>query len=48
MGDPRHLLGRAAEDAAARLLERSRRRVVARNVRLRHGEIDLVWRDREV
>ena len=48
MGDPRHLLGRAAEDAAARLLERSRRGVVARNVRLRHGEIDLVCRDREV
>src|SRR2546427_11024885 len=48
MGDPRHLLGRAAEEAAARLLERSGLRIVARNVRLRHGEIDLVCRDREV
>ena len=47
MGD--HVtLGRAAEDAAARLLERSGLRVVARNVRLRPGEIDLVCRDREV
>jgi putative endonuclease len=48
MGDPRHTLGRAAEDAAARLLERSGLRIVARNVRFRHGEIDLVCRDREV
>ena len=48
MGDPRHALGRAAEDAAARLLERSGLRIVARNVRFRHGEIDLVCRDREV
>src|SRR2546426_740049 len=48
MGDPRHLLGRAAEEAAARLLERSGLRIVARNVKLRHGEIDLVCRDREV
>src|SRR5262245_63810120 len=28
MGDPRHVLGRAAEDAAARLLERSGLRIV--------------------
>src|SRR2546422_1397230 len=48
MGDPRHLLGRAAEEAAARLLERSGLRIVARNVKLRHGEIDLVCRDRDV
>ena len=48
MGDPRHLLGRAAEDAAARLLERSGLRIVARNVKLRHGEIDLICRDREI
>src|SRR5262249_28794570 len=48
MGDPRHALGRAAEEAAAKLLERSGLRIVARNVKLRHGEIDLVCRDREV
>src|SRR2546425_950003 len=48
MGDPRHVLGRAAEDAAAKLLERAGLRIVARNVKLRHGEIDLVCRDREV
>jgi putative endonuclease len=43
--DPRHLLGRTAEDAAAALLEREGLRIVARNVRLREGEIDLVCRD---
>jgi len=48
MGDPRHILGRAAEEAAAKLLERSGLRIVARNVKLRHGEIDLVCRDREI
>src|SRR5213594_4453623 len=48
MGDPRHILGRAAEDAATKLLERSGLRIVARNVKLRQGEIDLVCRDREV
>lgn len=48
MADPRHILGRAAEQAAARLLERTGLRIVARNVRLRQGEIDLVCRDREV
>jgi len=48
MGDPRHVLGRAAEEAAAKLLERSGLRIVARNVKLRYGEIDLVCRDREV
>jgi putative endonuclease len=45
MADPRHSLGRAAELAAARVLERDGLRIVARNVRLRHGEIDLVCRD---
>ena len=48
MGDPRHVLGRAAEEAAAKLLERAGLRIVARNVKLRNGEIDLVCRDREV
>ena len=48
MGDPRQVLGRAAEEAAAKLLERAGLRIVARNVKLRHGEIDLVCRDREV
>jgi Holliday junction resolvase-like predicted endonuclease len=48
MSDPRHLLGRAAEEAAARLLERSGLRIVAKNVTRRHGEIDLVCRDQSV
>src|SRR4029077_7579275 len=48
MGDPGHVPGRAAEEAAAKLLERSGLRIVARNVKLRNGEIDLVCRDGEV
>ena len=48
MADPRHALGRAAEAAAARFLQRVGLRIVARNVRFAHGEIDLVCRDREV
>jgi putative endonuclease len=43
--DPRHALGRQAESAAARLLEAAGLRVVARNVRLPGGEIDLVCLD---
>ena len=46
--DPRHALGRAAEEAAARHLERTGLRVVARNVRSRQGELDLVCRDGDV
>ncbi len=45
MVDVRHLRGRAAEDAAARLLERAGLVVVGRNVRFRQGELDLVCRD---
>ncbi len=37
--------GRAAEDAAAALLERSGYRIIARNVRLPGGEIDIIARD---
>ena len=37
--------GRAAEDAAAALLEAHGYRVVARNVRLPGGEIDIIARD---
>ena len=48
MADPRHSLGRDAEDAAARHLTRAGLVVVARNVRFAHGEIDLVCRDRKV
>ena len=44
MPDPRHSLGRDAEDAAARHLTRAGLVVVARNVRFRAGEIDLVCR----
>lgn len=45
MADPRHLRGRDAEDAAARFLERAGLRVVERNVRFQHGELDLVCHD---
>jgi putative endonuclease len=43
--DPRQTLGRAAEDAAAGHLARAGIKVVERNVRLGHGEIDLVCRE---
>jgi putative endonuclease len=43
--NPRRALGRAAEDAAAVALERAGLEVVARNVRFRAGELDLVCRD---
>ena len=45
MADPRHSLGRQAEDASAAFLERAGLAVVERNVRLQHGELDLVCRD---
>lgn len=41
----RQELGRAAEDAAARILERAGLAVAERNVRFPEGEIDLVCRD---
>jgi putative endonuclease len=43
--DDRRTLGQEAEDAAARFLERGGLKVVERNVRFVHGEIDLVCRD---
>ena len=42
----RRALGLAGEHVAARELERRGMRVVARNVRTRYGEIDLVARER--
>lgn len=48
MGDPRRRTGAAAEAAAAAFLERAGLRVIERNVRFAHGEIDLVCRDRDV
>lgn len=45
--DPRRSLGQAAEQAAAKHLARRGLRVVARNVRLPEGEIDLIARDGE-
>lgn len=45
MADHRATLGRQAEDAAARALERAGLTVVERNVRFRAGELDLVCRD---
>ena len=44
MADARQTLGRSAEDAAAAWLERAGLAVIARNVRLPEGEIDLVCR----
>ncbi|MBM4439971.1 MAG: YraN family protein [Candidatus Rokubacteria bacterium] len=46
--DPRHASGARAEDAAATALARDGLRVVARNVRLPGGELDLVCRDGDV
>ncbi len=46
MPDARRLLGDRGEAEAARTLERSGVRIVARNARTRYGEIDLVGRDR--
>jgi putative endonuclease len=43
--DRRQVLGRAAEAAAARVLEGAGLAVVERNVRFAAGEIDLVCRD---
>ncbi len=45
MVDARHVRGHAAEEAAARHLERAGLVVVERNVRFRQGELDLVCRD---
>lgn len=41
-------LGREGEDAAVRLLEETGYAVLARNVRLPGGEIDVIARDRDV
>jgi putative endonuclease len=46
--DPRHVLGRFGEDAAARLLSRKGFDVLARNVRMPFGELDLVALDGDV
>jgi putative endonuclease len=46
--DQRRVVGRDAEDAAARHLRRAGLDVVARNVRFREGEIDLVCREGDV
>jgi putative endonuclease len=45
MTEARQTLGRAAEQAAARFLERAGLAVVERNVRFAEGEIDLICRD---
>lgn len=45
--DARGTLGRAAEEAAARVLGAAGLTVVARNVRFPEGEIDLVCRERD-
>jgi putative endonuclease len=43
--DPRQTLGQGAERVAAEFLTRAGFKVLERNVRLGHGEIDLVCRD---
>jgi len=43
--DPRHRLGREAEDAAAEFLRRRGYEILGRNVRTARGEIDLLARD---
>ena len=48
MGDTRRQTGAAAEAAAAAFLEHAGLRVIERNVRFVHGEIDLVCRDGDV
>lgn len=45
--DPRPEIGKNAEETAARYLQRLGLSLVARNVRLPGGEIDLVCRDRD-
>ena len=44
----RATFGREGEDAAVRLLQASGYAVIARNVRLPGGEIDVIARDRDV
>jgi putative endonuclease len=48
MGDPRRAIGQAAEDAAVSFLTGLGLRVIARNVRFVHGEIDVVCREGDV
>lgn len=48
MADTRRRTGAAAEAAAAVFLERAGLRVLERNVRFAHGEIDLVCREGQV
>jgi putative endonuclease len=48
VSDARQRTGAAAEAAAAAFLESSGLRVIERNVRFAHGEIDLVCRDGDV
>ena len=48
MADPRHTLGRAAEDAAAAGLAPAGLAVTQRHVRFAEGEMDLVCRERDV
>lgn len=42
--DPRHALGRRGENEAARYLQGLGHEIVDKNVRTRHGEIDLITR----
>lgn len=44
MSDPRHILGAAGERLAAALLESKGYRILERNLRSAHGELDIVAR----
>ena len=46
--DPRHALGRRGEEEGARYLRKRGYEIIARNVRTRLGEIDLIARHRGV
>ena len=47
MPDPRHVLGAAGEDIAARFLISTNYEILVRNRRSEGGEIDIVARDRD-
>ena len=46
--DPRHVLGRRGESEAARYLQKLGHEIVDKNVRTRHGEIDLITRHKGI
>ena len=45
MTEPRHVVGKAGEEAAVQFLRQHGYRILERNYRCRFGEIDLIARD---